>query len=482
MDRSAGRPSGWTKPEAVFTRLGLAFGLIFLVVTPPFQVADESDHFRRAYQLSEGRVRPLRQGMHVGGLLPRSVEITVVDAMGGIAFNPHQKQSVDNVIALLSMPLNAEDRVFSDFRSTAIYSPLAHLPQAVGVATGKRLGLAPLGAAYVGRLTNLLAALALTALAIRIIPFMKWGMVLLALTPMAVFQRSSLSADVLLNAVAAILVAVVLRAATRTERLRLGEILLYAALTSGLGLCKPPYLALGLLCLTIPSARFGGIKPYVLANAGVLASAVLTTGAWNFMVRDLFVVKGGAPNTVGLPGAELGQLMEAQIGFLLSDPRQIVAIFWNTIAVQWSFYHRSFIGILGWLDTNLPTALTTSYTWILCLVAIVDGDQAGTLNRRVRLCIAAVAVVGLIGLGLSIYLQWSPTGGSYIEGIQGRYFIPYAPLLLLLMSSRRCTIDFGGTRLHWAVIAYVIGAMMVTLHSLGHRYYARAALIAERFS
>ena len=34
----------------------LLFGATFAVVTPPFQVADESGHFYRAYRVSEGRL------------------------------------------------------------------------------------------------------------------------------------------------------------------------------------------------------------------------------------------------------------------------------------------------------------------------------------------------------------------------------------------------------------------------------------------
>jgi hypothetical protein len=35
-----------------------AMGLLYAVVTPPFQVPDEPNHFYRAYQVSSGEVSP----------------------------------------------------------------------------------------------------------------------------------------------------------------------------------------------------------------------------------------------------------------------------------------------------------------------------------------------------------------------------------------------------------------------------------------
>ena len=33
----------------------------------------------------------------------------------------------------------------------------------------------------------------------------------------------------------------------------------------------------------------------------------------------------------------------------------------------------------------------------------------------------------------SLYLQWTEYGVNYVKGIQGRYFIPFLPLVLILI-------------------------------------------------
>jgi hypothetical protein len=41
------------QPTRIFVLFALIFGILFIVVTPPFQVPDEGAHFSRAYQISQ---------------------------------------------------------------------------------------------------------------------------------------------------------------------------------------------------------------------------------------------------------------------------------------------------------------------------------------------------------------------------------------------------------------------------------------------
>ncbi len=48
-----------------------------------------------------------------------------------------------------------------------------------------------------------------------------------------------------------------------------------------------------------------------------------------------------------------------------------------------------------------------------------------------------LSVVGIIGLIFtSLYVQWTTCGSDSIAGIQGRYFIPILPLVVLLVGSQ----------------------------------------------
>ena len=44
----------YLRPEIVFLFLGIIFGIIFLLIIPPFQVPDEPDHYLKVVHVSEG--------------------------------------------------------------------------------------------------------------------------------------------------------------------------------------------------------------------------------------------------------------------------------------------------------------------------------------------------------------------------------------------------------------------------------------------
>ena len=53
--------------------------------------------------------------------------------------------------------------------------------------------------------------------------------------------------------------------------------------------------------------------------------------------------------------------------------------------------------------------------------------------------IIVICVIGLIFT--SLYIQWSSPGNPTISGIQGRYFLPILPLVLLLISNLKLKIS-----------------------------------------
>lgn len=53
-------------PEIAFLTIGALAGVLFIVVTPPLRGAEESAHWYRAYQVSEGRLVAERQQARQG--------------------------------------------------------------------------------------------------------------------------------------------------------------------------------------------------------------------------------------------------------------------------------------------------------------------------------------------------------------------------------------------------------------------------------
>jgi len=140
------------------------------------------------------------------------------------------------------------------------------------------------------------------------------------------------------------------------------------------------------------------------------------------------------------------------------------------------YYLESFIGILGWLDVRLPAYLIHAYWLVLfgAAVGIPTGDLGLTLWRR--LLLLAMLVVGVLLIMTAMYLGWIPVGGRLIGGVQGRYFIPFAPLLFLALSGSAATrrlessSGFGGFLALFVPCFYAL-AMIPTIYALIARYY-----------
>ena len=53
--------------------MSIAFGLVMLIITPPFEAPDEPHHFMRAYQISQGQLLPTFRNNKGGDELPESI-------------------------------------------------------------------------------------------------------------------------------------------------------------------------------------------------------------------------------------------------------------------------------------------------------------------------------------------------------------------------------------------------------------------------
>src|SRR4051794_7427052 len=133
----------------------LLFGATFAIVTPPFQVADESGHFYRAYRVSEGRLDLLQTPGRKEAPLPVNVRGTV-KLFGDLAFHAERRTSARAILEAFRIPLAPERREPVSFPSTLQYTFVPYLPQALGIAAGRLFGAPALALLYLARLANLL--------------------------------------------------------------------------------------------------------------------------------------------------------------------------------------------------------------------------------------------------------------------------------------------------------------------------------------
>jgi uncharacterized membrane protein len=447
--------------ERSYYALAVAFGLVLIAVTPPFQVPDEPHHFYRAYQIAQGGLISEARGDSSGGVIPSALVDLGVRFKDGIAFHPEKKLDPRAIRAAFAIPLSPERAEFASFPGAALHSPVAYLPQAAGILVGKAIGAPALALLYLGRICNLLVATTAIALAIRTIPAFKNVLLLLALLPMSVYLISSLSADATTIALAFLFIAMVLGAAHGpASKISARRVLLLFLVVALLALCKIVYALLSLAFFLIPAAKFRSRVAYYTVGSALVIGSLWIALAWLRVVEPLFVP--AAPQNIS-------SFADAQT-FILSHPLAYLQMIADNFAQYGLFYARSFVGTLGWLDTPLALWFVIPYAACLTACALLDGGRE-PIPVRARVLLAAVTISTILLVVTSAFFIWTDATTLKIGPAQGRYFIPVAPMALLVLYRARSNPmqgPAGPTR--WAPLAALF-ALIYTVVVVLRRYY-----------
>ncbi len=430
--------------------LGAITGFALIVITPPFQVPDEGAHFFRAYQTSTLNLKLENRDGRIGADLPRSLLATRM-LFDTFALNPSRK--VDRSLYGRALALKDGE---SAFCSTILpYPPVAYVAQAIGLAIGRTVSPAPIVGFYLARIMNLALFLFLIACAVRWMPAIKWGMALLALMPMTLYEAASVSADAYTIGISFLMIAFLLHCAAGDGILNAREISFIMAGTVLLSFAKPGYSPIVFLAFLIPRQRFGtGVRKF-LVTGGMLILA-LAIG-----ICSIYTMHG---LVLGPPGVDSA----AQFQSILAHPVGYLAILFRCVFRASQF--GSFIGWFGWLELRLPLWIILPYVFFL--IAVAFEKHRIFMNTRQRLFIAGLFAL-LAALIFTIqYLSYTPVGKRSIDSVQGRYFIPFAPLFLLLFKSRRISYSIDeNTFVRRLLIGFIIFVHVTSAALLIHRYY-----------
>ncbi|GEM_PF-864402 len=443
-------------PEWFFLITFAIFGLIFLVLIPPFQVADESSHFFRAYQMTQGKLVSKKTPSGVGGELPKGVYDFAVSAnQFGLSFHPDRRFFPRSQFPELWKFESKGPKEPVRFVNTALYAPTNYVVPAIGIGLTKLITSKVIVQFYVGRLINCAFFGVCLFFAIRMIPRGKWILAALALLPMSIYEAASLSADVYLIGLMSLFIAYW---STLYEKpvLTIKNFLTLGALGLLVGLSKQSYLVfvpiLLLLALPVRKNRPELKRRLIFA---VLAGLItgLFAGGWVLITSSFnadFAYWAGLNGIAVNPPVAMHSALTHPLTFVETMINSLITNNANTTV--WSFF-----GLFGWLDTAIPYALMVFLAITLFLVygfseTRTKGKYA--LTRPVAIWFGVSSVLFVAVLGFVLFAYWTPFGATSVAGFQGRYFIP---LLIFLIP-----VLYGRYR-HTIPKKYVLGGLVAVL-------------------
>ena len=412
----------WTGLEKLLLLALCLSTLIFALITPPFQAPDENQHYMKALLLSEGRVLTEQRGALIGADLPRAaLDLHAVDFPTDV---PPTLRRFDP--QMLGKAWDADTsragQAFADFPNVANYAPTLYAPGALGVRIGDALRLPRLGAFYTGRLVNALIGLALLIAALRLLPFGRNAMLAVALLPTFSTQTGSLSPDAVINGLGFLGLASTLRIGFMgSTSLRSAGLFVLAPL---LALAKGVYLPL--LAAGLPMPKGLGSRRFWLLLAAMFFGAIVFL-LWMKM-------SGGTQALYHIASRKTGENvmtapLSAQLAVILHDPLGFVRILVTSIVDRTPVYLLQIVGRFGWNAILLPLA-----AYPLAAIMLAAGVLSGTgvhFGIGQRLWWLVVAAGSALLIEIAMYLTGTPLAADYVQGTQGRYFLPLLPLALL---------------------------------------------------
>ncbi len=466
----------------------IIFGVAIRIVTPPYQVADEINHFARAWQVSEGKllaqteqVRLIEDGdnpttknqvgwsckggrvtLHDEGekffvaevprsLMPPEFVADIINKYHLIKFDMAEK--------FISTPLDVEVTEWHLIPNTGSYSPLAYLPQAVIAFLGRSLNFCAGTIYYLMSLGALIFCAFCVFGAMKLLPEKKILIFLLAMMPMFLTEISSTSADAIIYGATLFGAAWLLSLRRRGEKISSAEIFGLITLAITLGLLKQVYGAILLLYFLIPRARFNSTGQFIGLGLSLLIIDLTISSAWLYLSSD----GGRVPLFTGFYMGLEGIDAVAQKQFMLAHPTEFLTAFAASVIKPDIWFAKTFIGVLGIVNLYFPIIFYFAY-----VVMLIIGATVGDLNLkfRERLLMIFIALVTMLGVFAVEYLIWSPVGAELIAGVQGRYFIPVALIAFASLSL------FNPPRFSFAItFVFGVASALSTLWILFSRLY-----------
>lgn len=417
--------------ENVFLVTVLAVGTIYGFLITPYMVPDEEYHIDMAYRYSNVL-------MGYGSAPDFTCLKRYEDAHRVLTSAPSVKNYFHIYDNLFS---TAEDTHLEQVAASGNTGAMLfmHLPGVIGIILARVLQLGEVPLLVLGRWLGLLAFALMVYLGMKKLPFGKATLFLISIMPVTLQQVNSFSYDSVTLGCAFLYTCYVLYMAYSEEKIKIRDMALLCILGIALVYCKQgAYSPFVFIFLLIPMKKFAGKKTYLYSMLGLAGAMILT-----FINKNLAVLtyvpdtSDYISDTMQAAGEAAGQaaafISNYSLGYILQNPKAFLDVMTNTLFDRTDFYVQSLVGQqLGWVEILLSNLVVIVFILLIAfsLFRVRGEKQYLTVGNKWWIVFVCAVSFGLIMVGM--LTQWTPITGTYVEGVQGRYFLPFLFILVLV--------------------------------------------------
>jgi uncharacterized membrane protein len=426
-----------TRAHVLFALIAIVVGGIFAFITPPLWGLDEPSHFARVFHIAQGDIIPVTGKNQPSSFMPdnffelsnyRTNDILdhVADSKSVGIFSRKDVTNESTYAHLTNRKFSQSEHYFSFISG---YSPISYVGAIVGVLLAN-LFHANIGTTLMlARLFSLLLYVVLVAFAIWILrrSKLKWLFFTLGLMPTAIFQASMITADSSLLAFSLLFFAslyVLLTAKTEKETKPMKWIVGVTAIA--VPLIKINHIIISFIVLFIPTNKLGSRKYAAIFKISIMAIAIAASIFWQI-----------APHSIDNPNFsqrsdQMAVSQPDQISFSLHNPIKFTEAIIRSLVIFGDSYYQGLYTTISGNSIQAPIIISVALSVLMLLLGLYARDELKQI-KKVLLWLNALCFVAAITIFAALYAGFTPVGWSFVDGVQGRYFIPLlAPFFMLL--------------------------------------------------
>ncbi len=458
------------EPAILFVPIALVFGTLYATITPPLWGTDETSHFARVYQISRGVILPPMEKDNFGGKIPENlvtlsdyVKQDLLDNKGGGSLSRKDITSSEKYRELGNIGFSKNH---TQYMWSASYSIASYPGSLLGVVLANILGTTINQTILFARIGALISYIAIVFLALWVIKStkLKWVFFIVALLPISLYQASVVTADNIANGLALLLIALVIRLCIEGYRNNNKNLLYLALITAALlPVIKINYILVSASLLVLPAYKIRYRKLHINLKYFGLFVSVVCGILWSLAVR----VTAHGPISQRPDGAPITP--NKQLLFILSSPLEFILITLRTVVHDIDSYLQSLFVLIGWNYVTIPTVCILLLSILLLVAMLYAKSDLKDIKNQVYI-MAGFSLLGLVSIFVALYMAFNPTGHRVIEGVQGRYFLPFfVPILLAISAILPLEI-----RIKHKVAPYLFSFVSVSVLAVSVAYYVAA--------
>lgn len=406
--------------ENMFLTLVIPFGICMLLLLTDNGLYDADAHTTMAYHYSN-IVLDTDEEDNTDHIYMRVEDAKVGREASGVV--NEQAQEYWRVLQDWSWSSKNEEGVVVGVTMAHGGTILSYLPNVIGMVIGRGLNMGAYPMLYLAKIVGFIAYIMTCYLAIKVTPILKNVFSFAAALPVCVYHATGITYDTIAFSASLVMSAYIFLWWERP--LRLKEWIFLAVSVIFVGGCKGGvYLPLIMLMALVPWKRWN-----FSWKKGIALGIFLVFGVAVFCVKygSILISSMGSVEEFVDPAMKYGA------GYCFKHPIAFAKMFMETMFIRGDAYLGHILGDrTAWTQAHVEWFIIIPFLLLLLGAGIRKENEPELTDKVKKIFVALLLIAEFVGMHI-VLMSDTKIYSSYIYGVQGRYFLPLVPLIVLIL-------------------------------------------------